>query len=821
MLLQDLRFAARMLAKRPAFTAVAAASLALGIGANSAMFSFADALLLRPLPVRRPSEIVTVSSTAPDSPIGAAGSLSYPDYLDYREKSDSFDGLTAFTTLQVGLSESPDSLPQYRVAMVASGNLFRVMGVEPALGRAFTPGEDAVPGRDAVLVLGHDAWKQRFGADPNIAGRRIRLNGVECTILGVAPEQFTGMDTYLRPDVFVPAMMLARIGAGGDPLEDRGNHMFTVKGRLKPEFTRERAGAELAAIARGLAAAYPATNRNRSVLVRTETEARIDRSPGNAALVAMLMGIVGLVLMIACANVANLLLSRSQSRSHEMSVRLAVGAGRGRLIRQLLIESLLLALLGGALGLFVADSGVRYLSSIRIPTDLPIVLTVVLDRRALLFSLLVSMACAVIFGLAPAIQTTRTDLVSALRISDPAAAVRGRWLPRGWGRNTLVAGQVALSLMLLVAAAMFYRSFRAVLVGSPGFRTDHLLMMGFDPSLARYKPEQTREFYRSLSERALRIPGVVNASLSQVVPMGTSFAPRRIVPEGFQFAPGRDRADVFSSIVDERYFDTLATPILRGRAFQTSDDAARPRVAVVNQALAEKYWPGRDAVGKRFRLEGPDGPWVEVVGLAKTAKHIFIGESPQPVFYLPLAQNPQPRMTLFLHSAGDPAALTEPLRQVVRSIDPHQPVYDVRTMGDFYRQRALGTMEVIVVVFASIGLMGFALALVGLYGLMAYTVSRRTREIGIRMAVGAGQRQIIGIVVRQGFWLAAAGVAAGLAGSVAVVRIIVSVFSEMRGAETSTFVLAPLALLAAATAASFVPAWRAARVDPNITLRAE
>jgi putative ABC transport system permease protein len=379
---------------------------------------------------------------------------------------------------------------------------------------------------------------------------------------------------------------------------------------------------------------------------------------------------------------------------------------------------------------------------------------------------------------------------------------------------------VALSLMLLVAAAMFFRSFRAVVAGSPGFRTDHLLMMGFDPSLARYKPEQTREFYRALSERALRIPGVVNASLSQVVPMGTSFAPRRIVPEGFQFAPGQDRADVFSSVVDERYFDTLATPILRGRAFQAADDASRPRVAVVNQALAEKYWPGRDAVGKRFRLEGPEGPWVEVAGVAKTAKHIFIGESPQPVFYLPLAQNPQSRMTLFLQSAGDPGSLTEPLRQVVRSIDPHQPVYDVRTMGDFYQQRALGTMEVIVVLFASIGLMGLALALVGLYGLMAYTVSRRTREIGIRMAVGAGQGQIIGMVVRQGFWLAAAGVVAGLAGSVAVVRIIVSVFSEMRGAETSTFVLAPLALLAAATAASLIPARRASRVDPNITLRA-
>jgi len=814
-LLQDLRYAVRMLRRNPGFTLVAVFSLAIGIGVNSAMFSLADALLLRPLSVSRPNEVVTVSGVTPSGP---STSISYRDYIDFRDRSKSFDGLVAYTLANFGFSARPGDLAQMKVGFLVSGNLFRAMGVEPELGRAFRPEEDQVLGRDAVVVLGHDFWEKELGADPSFVGRKVRLSGIEFTVIGVAPERFTGMDQYMRPAMFVPLAMAASMAAKpeSDMLEHRGERSLAVKGRLKAGTNVPQAQAELAAIAKGLERAYPDTNRDRGVAVSTELQARIQDDPTDASLVAMLMALAGLVLLVACANIANLLLSRARARTREIAIRLAIGAGRLRLLRQLLAESLAIALAGGLVSLLFAYAGAAFLNRIQIPSDLPIVFAVRVDQRVLLFSLAISLASTVLFGLVPALQASRTGLAPVMKAAD-ADSSRGQRL---WGRSTLVVAQVALSLVLTIVAAMLFRGFRADLMGGPGYRTDHLALMTFDPTLARYSDAQTQQFYKSLRERALATTGVKSAALSMVIPMAPNQHTENFVPEGYQLPKNQDRVPVLADTVGEGYFDTMAIAILRGRGFRGSDTATAPRVAVVNQELAKRYWPNRDAIGKRFRLDDPKGPWVEVVGVAKTSKYEWVGENATPFLYLPLAQHPSSRMTLVAQSFGDAAALMAPLREMVRGLDANQPVYDVRTMADIYEARAIATPKLITQTVGAMGVIGLLLAMVGLYGLMAYSVARRTREIGIRMAIGADRGSVERMVLRQGFILAIVGLAIGLLVSFAAETGVNAVFSAT-GRDPWAYVIVAPALLAVTMLAAWAPARRAANVDPMRALRDE
>lgn len=658
---QDVRIGYRMLRKNPGFTLVAVVSLAIGIGVNSAMFSFADALLLRPLPVLRPSEIVTVGSdSAGDSLPDRLSFVSYRDYLDFRKQSRSFDGLAAFNLSTFGFSPQPGALPHMKMGMLVSGNFFRVLGVEPELGRGIRPEEDQVPGRDAVVVLGHPFWENEMAADRSIIGRRVRLNGVEFTVIGVAPERFTGMDQFVQPAFFVPAMMCSRIANNttSNLLEARDQRVFRVKGRLKPGVTIAQSQAELTVIAKALERAYPDTNRNQGVGVRTELEARLKQSPENAKLIGMLVALAAAVLLVACANIASLLLSRARVRGREIAVRLAIGAGRFRLIRQLLTESLLIALAGGLAGLAVAYAGIVFFRTLKIPTDLPVVFSIRLDQRMLVASLAISLLSSLFFGLAPAIQMTRADLISALKTA--GADTPGR--RRIWGRNLLVVGQVAASLVLLAVATLMFRGFQHDLLADQGFRRDHLMMMTFDPGLVHYSEEQTQRFYQQLVERTRLVPGVRSATLTETVPMdSTSIRAAFIVPEGFQFPRGTESANVLENTVDESYFDTLAVPIVRGRAFRTTDKAEAPLVAVVNQTLAKHYWPKLDAVGKRFRMDNRNGKWVEIVGVARNGKYLFISEPPDIEYvYFPLAQHPKAQMTLMAESSGDAAGLAAP-----------------------------------------------------------------------------------------------------------------------------------------------------------------
>ncbi len=821
-MLHDFRYALRTLRQNPGFALVAIISLALGIGANAAMFSFADALILRPLPVPDASGIVTVlcqTRGGTQGVFGAYSQISYPDYVDLRDKSRSFSGLSAARFGQFGFTTQKGTLPKMEFGELVSGNYFQVFGVQPALGRAFRPDEDQVRGRDAVAVLSYDLWKNELASDHDVIGKTIFLNGINFTVIGVAPESFLGSNVLIRSAFFVPLAMEPSLGGDGQKttLDQRELRMFTVRGRLQPGVSVSGAAAEAHVIGQQLAQAYPATNRLASLEVSSDQRARMRGDPLDSLLVVFLMALAGMVLLIACANVMNLMLSRARARSREIAVRLAIGAGRGRLVRQMLTESLVIALLGGAFGLLVAEAGVNLFSQIRVPSTLPISLEFRLDPRVLLFSLFAAIASAILFGLVPALNSTRPDLVPALKSGKAEGGKRRRFL----GRNALVIAQVAGSLVLLVFATQAYRG-AGILLGAPaGFRTDHLLIASFDPSLARYTPSQTDDFYKRLLERARKLPGVQSAALTEDVPMGQNGGANRIVPEGVRLAPGIETINLQSNVVSEGYFEPMGVPIVEGRGFLTTDRADSPKVAVVNEVFARKYYPKQSAIGKRFRLNNSSGPWVEIVGVAKQSKYVFIVEPALDFLYLPHTQNPVPGggMTLLLQTAGAPSDMAGPLREMVRSLDAGQPVFGIRTMQNFFDIRTKA-VDVLIQVMAGMGVLGLAIALMGLYGLMTYAVGLRQREIGIRMAVGADPRNVLGLVLKQGMLLSSTGVAVGLLLSLLAGKP-TTAFIGAAGFNVPLLALVAAALLITAMLGAYIPARRASLLDPNVVLRQE
>jgi len=819
----DVRYAIRSLRHTAGLTAFVAITLALGIGMTAGTFSMVDALIFRPYPVSQPDDVVTLVSTTQDS---SFDQLSYREYLDIRDKTNSYQGVIANAAMEaVGFSAEPGATPRIKGGMMVSGNYFRVLGVEPRIGRGFREDEDQVPGRDAVVVLGPNFWKHEFASDPAVLGRTVRLNGKEFTVIGVAPETFPGMLIFGHPDFYMPLAM-ARVFSTNTQknfFEDRDDRELAVRGRLKPGTTLQQAQNEIAVLAQNFEHEYPKLNRGRGAAVHTQFEMRTRGDDVNWKFGVIFVTLGLAVLLVACTNVAGLLLSRARSRKREIAVRLAIGAGRFRLVRLLLTESLILASLGGLLGVAVGYGVVAWFQSqqnVVFMTDLPLAIPFRMDTRVLIASLALSLLSALACGLVPALQSSRTDLVNGLKSADVDLPGRKRL----WGRNVLVVAQVSTSLMLLTAAFLMVRGFQHSMLDGTGFAKDHLLMTGFDPRLMQYNPAQTKQFYKLLAERIREAPGVRSETLTQNVPLGTDdfdLDSVAFVPNGFQMPRDRESYTSPMNTVDEGYFETMGISILRGRGFRDSDSSEAPRVAVVNEQFAKHYWPGDDAVGKHIRLENSAGTPVEIVGVAQTIKFQNTFEKPMDLVYMPLAQHPVARMVLLLRSDGDPLQLVQSVKDVVRTLDANMPMLHTMTYEDYYLNKAVKGPGIAVNLVATMGAVGMVLAIAGLYGVVAYNVSRRTREIGIRMALGATSSDVLRLVMGKGLLLVAIGAAVGIVMGFGVEQLMNSMLFNAGGIDVIAYIVVVPSLFVVTMLAAYVPARRALRIAPTQALRYE
>jgi predicted permease len=809
---QDIRFGLRILFKSPAFTLVAALSLALGIGANTAVFSIINASLLKPLPVEEPERLASVFTTDAKNP----GNLptSHLNYVDYRDQNQVFSGLLAYTFAQVSLTRGETTEPVF--GLVVSGNYFDVLGVKAAMGRTFMPHEDKTPGAHPVAVLSHGLWRRSFGADPNLVGKTISLNRHDYTVVGIVPEGFTGTDLGPGPDLWVPMMMHGQAQPGFDWYNERRGLFLNLIGRLKPGVSVSQAQASLKIFAGQLAQSFPKDNEGRSAKIVPLLQARIDPDGSGQLLLAsgVMMAVVALVLLIACANIANLLLARASARRKEIAMRLALGAGRARLIRQLLTESLVLSLVGGVVGFLFAFWARDLLRSFDPvgggPNATPVA---TLNFRVLGFTLLVSLLSGVIFGLAPALQASKPDLVLTLK-GETSAPTR-----RAFGfnlRKALVVIQVALSLVSLISAGLFVRSLRNAQAVNPGFITDNILLADFNLGRERMDRPQGVSFQRQLVERVATLPGARSVTIASSRPFDSGFL-RSVFLEGQ--APSERGVLVQVNNVGLRFFETLGIPLITGRDFTERDGENATHVVIVNETMAGRFWPGQNAVGERFKFFG-DESYREVVGVARNTKYNSLTEANAPFIYMPLLQNYADAGTLHVRATGDAAQITAAVRGVVKELAPNVPLLNVQTLSDRVDQ-SLDVQRSQTRLLAFFGLLALLLSSIGIYGVMAYSVAQRTREIGIRMALGARSQNVLSLVVTQGMALVMGGVALGLIAAFAVTRLIGSLLFGVGAADPATFVAASLLLVGVAALAGYLPARRATKVDPLIALRHE
>jgi predicted permease len=806
---QDLRFAIRTLARTPALALLSVLTLAIGIGASATLFTWMNAVLLSPLPgTEAPQSLVEIRGTSPSEPFI---SFSYPDYLELRT-ARSFAGVVATNEQAASLRVGRESERIW--TQLVSGNFFEVLGVAPMLGRAFRPGEDEAPMRDAVVVLGHGLWQRRFGSDPGIVGREVGINGRAFTVIGVAPPEFRGSVIGLSFDAWVPMAMQQQMVAGGDRLQARGHRWLDILGRLAPGTTPEKARAEMEALAASLAREHPETNERVGFAVFT-----LRQSPQGAVktlgpVFAVLGVAVGLILLIACANVANLLLARAAGRRREIAVRLAVGASRVRLVRQLLTESLVLALLAGAAGVVLAFWGSGMLLAFVPAADFPVGLELGVDLRALAFALAVSVVTGVLFGLAPALRSSRSDVVHAIK-DDGGAVAGGR--SRSRLRGGLVVAQVALSLVLLTSAGLLLKSLRAAARLDLGFDSQGVLLGSLDLFGAGYDEERGRTFARALLAAARALPGVESATLARRVPLsfgGTSSTGVRVV--GYEPPPSESTWAYYDK-VGPRYLETLRIPLLAGRDLAEADDLAAPRVLVVNETMAARYWPGREALGGRVRV---NDDWYTVVGVAKDIRYRRLDEPAQPVMYLPLLQSWSDAFTLHLRSTADPLALAPAVRQEVARLDAGVPLHAVRTLEENLKaatlpQRLAGTL---VSVFGAIAVL---LAAVGLYGVLRNAVVERTREIGIRVALGGERKDVLRLLLVPALRLSAVGVALGAALALGLGRLLSKLLLGVSPSDLPTYAAVGALMMGVTLVATLLPAWGATRLDPALALRKE
>lgn len=804
---KDLQYAWRGLRRNPGFTFAAVISLALGIGANTAIFSFIDGLMLRPLPVPRAGEVVRVFGTTPQN--GYEQHVSYREYTAFRDQNRSLTGLATETFGPFSIRVGNERVATY--GNFVSGNIFSTLEVQPQLGRLFTAEDDTPAAQSIAVVLSHRIWSETFHGDKSLLGSAIRLNGKSAVLIGVLPPEYTGTDLTARPQVYVPTNMLPRVFPGDkEILTNPLRRSLNMIGRLKPGVTAETAQAEIVGLAARLSANYPDSDRERSAGLLPEIDARWVQSPDTPPFIVLLLGLVALVLLVACTNVANLLLGRASVRSRELAIRMSVGAGRSRLIGQLMTESVLLAVLGGALGLLMASWAASALSSIQLPVAIPFEFAVRLDNRALVYAAAAMVASVLIFGLWPAFAATRSELSARARTP----------LSKGRGRTALVVAQTALVAMMLIAAGLFARVFVEAGSANPGFRVNNVLIATFDPNLAGYDEVRTRTFYEELHKRAAALPGVRSASLASHVQLGPLDTSQAVVAAELDASDPRHARTIMYNLVTPDFFRTMDTPVLRGRALQVRDSATAPVVAVVNQTMANLLWPGQEPIGRRIRLT-KFGKVAEVVGLARDGDYDDLQETPQPYFYLAFAQHPQSRMSLMLHTSGDAASMAPAVRAEAQRIAPDLPIHELMTMRSMFDGMGLLIPKLTAQLVSLMALIGLVLGITGLYAIMAFAVNQRTREFGIRMALGAGASTILRGVLSRGLRIASVGLCIGLAGAFAIANYFAPLMAHVNPRDPVIFGGVAILLLAVALAACYIPARRASLVDPAVTLRQE
>ncbi len=808
-LLQDIRYGRRQLLKHPGFTTLAIVSMALGIGANSSIFSLVDTVLLRPLAVHKPSQLLELYGTAHNR---ADISLqSYPNYKDYRDRNTVFSGLFVYRVVVSSLTHAGKSERVW--GYLVSGNYFDVLGVKPALGRAFLPEEDQTPDSHPVVVLSHGCWKQRFGSDLSIVGKTVEFNSRPFTVIGVAPEGFIGTEVAFAPEMFIPVMMAKAIEPGSNYLEKRDSgNMFTV-GRLKPGVSEAQAKASLETLTAQMGQDYP-ENAGRGIRLAKPGLFIPDIKNSVLAFASVLTAVGALVLLLACVNLASLLLARATERRKEIAVRLAVGASRSRLVRQLLTESVLISMMGGAAGVLLATVINHSVRAIRLPVDVALLFDLRTDWRVLTFTLLLSIATGILFSLIPALQSSKPQLVPALKDESSMAGFRRSRL-----RNALVIAQISLSLVLLISAGLIVRGLQAAQHLRPGFNPENAVAISFDVGLQGYDETRGRAFQQRVLERARSLPEVENAALTDYLPLGLNYNDTSIYIEGTEFKGMSNLPIAVPFESTPGYFDVMGIS-LRGRDFREDEKAKEQRVAIVNETFARKFYPGQDPIGKRFNWRGPKEPLWEIVGVVPEGKYNSLGEDPKPALYTPLYRDYSGSATLVARTRGDPHAVLRALRAEVQKLDPSISVYGMKTLKE-HMGVSLFPARMAAIALGSFGVLALILAAVGIYGVMSYVVAGRTREIGLRMALGAQSANILRLILRQGMLLAIIGAAIGLATGFGATHLMKTLLYGVSASDPMTFGVVTLVLGSVALLACWLPAHRATRVDPMIALRAE
>jgi putative ABC transport system permease protein len=811
-LFQDLRFGFRRLIKTPGFAVIAVLSLALGIGANTAIFSLVNLILFRPLPVANPQEVVSVSPVGKD---GALAAFSYPNYIDFRDRNEVLSGLLVSRFVVVSMSRNGDNEKVW--GNLVSGNYFDVLGVKPALGRSFLPEEDKTRLSHPVVVISHSLWQTRFGGDPSVVDKDVLINGMKFKVIGVAPAGFKGTEVIYTPDIYAPFATQKWIEPESDYLDKRDeSNMFAV-GRLKPGVSAAQAEASLNLLAAQLAQDFP--NENEGLGIQVIPPGFVVPQFRNVMLgvSAALMGLVALVLLIACANLANLLLARATERGKEIAIRLSIGASRARIVRQLLTESLMLAVAGGLAGVALARWIIDSIMALKPPTAVPITLELHVDWRVLVFSMIVSVITGVLFGLVPALQATKPDLIPALKDAASQSGARRSLL-----RNGLVVTQIAVSLLLLIAAGLTLRALQQLRVMNPGFNTENLLMMNFDLRLQGYQTDAGAQLRKQLLNRVESLPGAQSASITGFIPLSMGYSGNAILIEGRPQERGVNAPSAMQADVGLKYFETIGTPLVTGRDLTEQDQEGKTRSVVVNETFARKFFPGANpieiALGKQFRTSPEEQPW-QIVGVAKDGKYLTIGEDPQAFVWFPIRDRLSYNY-LLVRTSAKPETLIGAIRAEFRNLDPNLPVTDVKTMTE-HMSLSLFPARAFASLLSAFGLLALTLAAIGIFGVMSYAVSQRTREIGVRMALGAGAKDIFKLVIGRGLSLTLIGVGVGLALAVVGTRYLSSLLYNVSAVDPLAFVGVTLLLVAVAFLACYFPARRAMKTDPMVALRHE